>query len=494
MKSLWDLSRRQIISFISGYLVNLSASLLANLFVTRGAAIGALVATFIIIPHHAMASDVVFPERRSLPENIARVLRLDPQVAEANARVCQAIHRLGIGRAEARPQVTAKVTGGRQLSSRIKRSSPLPSRYLSPEQQEINTSGAHHRDFDHRQKNNIYDGTVSLRVNLYDWGESKANIAARDISYNIARFDAKHTLAERGYELLNLSLRLQLLERVMANHVDTTAKVKVHVERVQARLDAGVGRVAELREARLLELDLEIEGNRYTAQRDLIIDQLATEFSLGPDDARVIVEIFMDNRPLDLAHINADGTEKAHVLRLRQNVVTQEEVQIRSSRYPKFTGVLDGTLFDITDHEEEYELVGRIEMAMPLYDGGSAKAQLRETAWRTRELKSALDSLTRDHNSRMEGLSRRFNDIEREEQELGARKVELEERLNAITAVQGKTVTSPQQLAQLEVELGRATARLIEVKFERESVRANALVLTEQLDDVLVISNGEAGC
>jgi len=120
MKSVRELPRQQIISFIREYLGNSPARLLGNRFVMRGAAFGGIVAAFIISPHHAMASDVVFPERRTLPENITRVLQLDPQVAEANARVCQAVHRLGIGRAEARPQVSVKVTGGRQLSSRIK--------------------------------------------------------------------------------------------------------------------------------------------------------------------------------------------------------------------------------------------------------------------------------------------------------------------------------------------------------------------------------------
>ncbi|HBP74208.1 MAG TPA: hypothetical protein DD665_11560, partial [Alphaproteobacteria bacterium] len=68
----------------------------------------------------------------------------------------------------------------------------------------------------------------------------------------------------------------------------------------------------------------------------------------------------------------------------RQRQVGHEAESIRGSRLPKLDGVLDGTVFDVTDYEDEYEVVGRIEVTMPLYDGGTARARLRETDWRKR--------------------------------------------------------------------------------------------------------------
>ena len=45
-----------------------------------------------------------------------------------------------------------------------------------------------------------------------------------------------------------------------------------------------------------------------------------------------------------------------------------------------------------------------------------------------------------------------------------------------------------------QVQVGDAQTRLIELEMESEAVRANALFLAEQLDDVLDLRVGENGC
>ena len=56
-----------------------------------------------------------------IPEHIIRKLMQDPEVAEANAGTCQAIHSLGLSRAEARPQVSGTISGSKQLVGWVKR-------------------------------------------------------------------------------------------------------------------------------------------------------------------------------------------------------------------------------------------------------------------------------------------------------------------------------------------------------------------------------------
>jgi hypothetical protein len=83
-----------------------------------------------------------------LPDHIRRALFLDPRVAEAEARVCQAVHRLGLSRANARPQITGSITGGRRLAGRIKKdpgSGGIFGDRRTAEEKEIHESGAHRR-------------------------------------------------------------------------------------------------------------------------------------------------------------------------------------------------------------------------------------------------------------------------------------------------------------------------------------------------------------
>ena len=58
---------------------------------------------------------------RFLAPHLKQKILLDPNVEEARARVCQMVHRLGLAKAGARPQLSASVSGSRQIVGRVKR-------------------------------------------------------------------------------------------------------------------------------------------------------------------------------------------------------------------------------------------------------------------------------------------------------------------------------------------------------------------------------------
>ena len=437
-----------------------------------------------------------------LPHKLRHAVLLDPKVSEATARACQMAHRLGLARAEGRPKISANITGSRQIVGRIKE---IPRgrtviedgrvRTKTPHgAEEIRRSGAHTREFDHREKNNIYDGKVSLRHTFIDWGQRGNRTEARSLALQAARIDALGVMRERGHELVRLSLLLRRAEEVIAVQKANFSAVETEVDAVRARVEAGVGRMSDLREAQLVALDQEIGINRSEAERDQILEGLAAEFDLDDSDARHLVQVFLARRPAALAVLQADRSDKAHAIRLRTREVTHEADEIRGSRYPKLDGVLEGTIFDMTDYEDEYEVVGKVEMTMPLYDGGTARARLRETAWRARELKSSLEALSRAHNREMEGLAQRFHQLTREESEALARRDELQARLRSLQQRQGKTISSPLALARVRAEIGAAETRLVEVRSDREIVRARALMIAEQIDHVLGLSMENSSC
>ena len=446
--------------------------------------------------------ETVMPAAPPLPDRLRQAVLLDPKVSEATARACQMAHRLGLARAEGRPKINASITGSRQLVGRIKK---VPrSRTIIEDgklrtikqrgHDEIANSGAHKRDFEHDEKDNIYDGKVSLRHTFLDWGQRGNRTEARSLAHQAARIDALGVMRERGHELLRLSLLLQRTEEVIAVQKANFTAVSTEVEAVRARVEAGVGRMSDLREAQLVALDQEIAINRSEAERDQIREGLATEFDLGDGDAQLLVQVFLARRPATLPVLLADRSDKAHAIRLRTREVTHDAAEIRGSRYPKLDGVIEGTIFDMTDYEDEYEVVGKIEMTMPLYDGGTARARLRETAWRERELKSSLEALSRAHNREMEGLAQRFHQLTREESEALARRDELLARLRSLQQRQGKTISSPLALARVRAEIGTAETRLVEVRSDREIVLARALMIAERIDHVLGLSMEDSSC
>ena len=431
-----------------------------------------------------------------LSPRLRQAVLLDPKVAEASARACQMAHRLGLARAEGRPKINASITGSRQLVGRIKenRYGSVPDRWLTPSQREIKRSGAHTREFDHLEKNNIYDGKISVRHTFIDWGQRGNRTEARMLALQAARIDTLGVMRERSHEMVRLALLLRRTADVIAVRQENLTAVQGEVDSVRARVEAGVGRMSDLREAQLIALDEEIIINRAQAEQDQIRERLAAEFDLNEGDARDLVRTFLSRRPTGLPVLQADRSDKAHAIRLRTREVTHQAAEIRGSRYPKLDGVIEGTIFDMTDYEDEYEVVGKVEITMPLYDGGTARARLRETAWRETELKSSLDALARDHNREMEGLAQRFQQQIREESEALARRDELKAQFQSLQQRQGKTVSSPLALARLRAQIGAAETQLVEIRNDQELVRARVLMIAEKIDGTLGLSLEDSSC
>ena len=438
-----------------------------------------------------------------LPDRIRQAILLDLRVAEMSARACQMAHRVGIARAEGRPKVTATVTGSRQIASRIKKAPryglvqrngrvvniPKP-HYVK----EIEETGANTREFDHREKNNIYDGKISVRHTIIDWGQRGSRKEARELGWQAAQIDARVMMRERSHDLVQLALTLRRSDEIIAALKASSEAVAVETAAVRARVEAGAGRLSDLREAQLVQLDQEIAINRAEAERDILLEHLETEFDLSAEDAWMLSQAFLASRSSELAALPAGNSDRAHAIRLRARGLEFEADEIRASRYPKFDAVIDGTIFDLTDYEDEYEVVGKIEMSVPLYDGGTAKARLRETAWRENELKSSLEALLWSHERETEGLAKRFNQMTREESEALARRDELAAQLRSVRERQGKTVNSPLAVARLLAQIGSVEASIAELRFDRELLQARALLIAEQIDSVLGLSMEDATC
>ena len=139
-------------------------------------------------------------------------------------------------------------------------------------------------------------------------------------------------------------------------------------------------------------------------------------------------------------------------------------------------------------------IVGKVEITMPIYDGGTARARLRETAWREKELKSSLEVLTRDHNRELEGLAQRFHQLTREETEALARRDELVAQFRSLQERQGKTLSSPLALARIRAQIGAAETRLVEIRSDQELARARALMIAERIDDTLGLTMEDSSC
>lgn len=151
------------------------------------------------------------------------------------ARTCQALYRLGLNRAEARPQISGSITGQRQLFGHYKVSN-------NTDKDSAEARGVSDREL------NVYDIEVSLRHKLWDWHVTDNRIRSEQLSHEAEQLNLDLNLSEQLLQLLTLSIRIHLFTEVVHLNHQTVQDLTPHIEAIeaQARLAQARSRKASL--------------------------------------------------------------------------------------------------------------------------------------------------------------------------------------------------------------------------------------------------------
>jgi len=96
---------------------------------------------------------------------VQRSLFSHPALQAGRARTCQALYRLGLNKAEAKPQVSGSISGQRELYGHYK-----DSNNTDKDRAETRVASEHELD--------VYDVEVRLRHKLWDWNVTNNRIRA----------------------------------------------------------------------------------------------------------------------------------------------------------------------------------------------------------------------------------------------------------------------------------------------------------------------------
>lgn len=127
----------------------------------------------------------------TLSDELYRALYLDPQISQSAARSCQAVYELGIERAEKRLQLSANLSGERDLAHNFNNTF------------DRGETPARLRGFN-QGENDLFDADIEGRYRLYDWGVSDNRISAERTRLAASRLSIEIELAERARELLEV--------------------------------------------------------------------------------------------------------------------------------------------------------------------------------------------------------------------------------------------------------------------------------------------------
>lgn len=189
-----------------------------------------------------------------MSEALRRALFDHPSVRQAGARSCRAVFVLGQRKAERRPQLSASVSGARELAKNYRTNQDDRTKNNIP----IRSSS---RAYDN-ERNDLYDLEVSARYRLYDWGVGDSLVRGETNKLHAERLTYEMQLARLSQDMLRLLMQIESGKEDIAIRKAALRDVAPHQEAVEAQGQAGTLGLAKVREIKLLLLDAELELQR----------------------------------------------------------------------------------------------------------------------------------------------------------------------------------------------------------------------------------------
>jgi len=492
-----------------------------------------LCASFLLSAPSLMAAEDI----PALPETIAqaevmpphivdlqRKLRDHPSQQRSEQRVCEAKWGIMLGKSNYYPRLDASLSGGTKWVDQTTRADEF--------------GGANSSEFDGKGLN----ATLSLRQHIYDWGRNASIISGHREDRFAAQIERSSTLEEQLGKSARMALDYVLQTLLVEHYTKSQTIIDRDVESMQQRFKAGAARLAEMRYARLIGLEIESRLTQAQRQSALVGQEMKTEFGILPEQAKAIVASFESRRPDVPTMMAGEASPRAQLLRHNIKRVISEDKRLRAERLPSLTGVVTARGWDVGQknrcndpipaygaslHEDiqgsnrlvdrdgdgardrdadgnplyyrvqncsTYEVTGAIEFSMPLYDGGANAAQRGGISAQRMGLEAELAAYQRSHNAESRRLQDQLLDemtqlVERREQ-----LEQLETQIASERLLSTRTRGNLLELLALEQKLADVQAQYISLQFRSEDTRIHALQLAGQLAETLDISLGVSGC
>ena len=176
---------------------------------------------------------------------VSEAILSNPVVQQQRAQVCQAGSRYDQARSSQLPQVDFSVSGGSALTDNFNRYGG----FTSPAEEY-----AVGRRFDDKN----VDGIVRLTQSIYDGSRAKMSRQIAENDRKAAKLLVVVETETTAADIISVGLDYYLQQQLHDHFTQQLTELKIVTNRIHERVELGAGRISDLRESRLLELEVEI--------------------------------------------------------------------------------------------------------------------------------------------------------------------------------------------------------------------------------------------
>lgn len=432
-----------------------------------------------------------------------------PRMNEARAAVCASSFAIRLNRAAYFPKLNFSLNGGNKIINKTTRADEF--------------GGTDSPEYDGKGLNAV----LSLRQQVYDWGDTRSSINIATVERNKAHLVELQTLNRQAGSLVQASLEYEGQERLRGHWTKVIEAIEEHSGAVEARFRAGVGRIGDVREIQLLKLEAQGEYDIAVRRGRQAADVLSRQYGLTEEQGLRLVERFTSRRPKELRVLPYEATLQGRIIELDRRAAGYEYRRLQSRRLPKIEAVLVGRAWDIDQSNQcgelipsthpdyrdargwsafstqplprftncrSHEVVGSMEFAMPLYDGGANRAQREEVRARQTGLEATRSAFIRDHQTETGYVIAQLGDYRQRAESLAEQLARVSEQLESVRALQGKTQNDPLAVARLQNRQAQLEAQILTLAYQIENIHLEGLLRADALTEVLAVNPGDSGC
>lgn len=446
--------------------------------------------------------DYVDETQEAVATSLETIMRQHPRVGQAQQDLCAATYAILEEKSAYFPQLNAILSGGNKMIDKTTRGDAF--------------GGTNSPEYDGKGVNL----TLTLNQQLYDWGQTGASIKGKELVHESSSFEGYQSLQDQLYDFLTDAILHERETRILAQYQSVFKIIQADIAAIEKRFKGGAGRIAELRAAQIIGLDLET-SIKSSANRQLIaLKNLKTNFEVDADFAQTVLQSFISRRENIPAIVETTETFDWRGLNANYRSAGFERMRLKASQLPKVNAVLQGQAWDIDNKQNcggvidksnpdaklsngayrrsqncnTFEVTGRLELSMPLYDGGLNKAQRNRSVAFQRSIEAEMAAIDRRHRADSRRIQEQLTDALFRYNNQSQKVEEMTQQLASERVRQGQLGVDPLATVRLEFDLAQTVEKRISIELELELIRLEALYLSDKLLDVLDIRWETNGC
>lgn len=290
---------------------------------------------------------------------------------------------------------------------------------------------------------NYLDGVFTLNASLYDFGRLDSSVSAGKQQEKVSELVYIEAFETTLFKLFSLSVDYVNMIKLETSLVASRDELVKGINNLRMQFTAGIGTMTDVRESQISQLDLETELHSIRLKKNEIEQILDKEFSIKHAQIKQIANFAKGVHEkttkdslsqLIAKHINplVQMGRTNQISDYSIKAIHYEIKSIKAAEKPQITTQVKAIAYDLTRGTDEYNIFAGINIALPLFDGGSSDVKIKTAQHNLTMQKDRLKSIQIEKQSKLNTLISKQKDLTNKYDSSKIKAVKLTEKLKNV--------------------------------------------------------------